>query len=329
MEKIENITKFKVPFYKRKALMIPTGIVLALGLVAAAYTLIFSVHIYGVVNEPISGSDVNVILSPLYTGQAQNGSFVVTNKANVPEMSIIDWLNLGNTNNMTVEISLDNITFVNIANLSSGYLETWQPGANNVTWVVNYTGNSANDKVMGNIQVNSELQSTPLVNVTYQVLNDPDSGNGANWALENFTRNLVIYNTSTPNTYFVVATDYNGTWQTYENLKSPEENVNETSNLSGSMVGYFEGTLTTTKPLATIASPGIMDMQGYYDGNSINNVNSSYTSWINYFFPGTVASGGSWSSVFNEPAWSWTYISSINNSTWVNAVGGDKGDITA
>ena len=193
MENLE-IRSAKKNIFKRKAFIIPAAVLLSVGLVLAAYTLIFSVHISGNVLESISGSDTSVSLSPMYTGEFQTGNFTVTNNANVNEQSVIDWLNLGTTNDISVQVSLNNSNFVDISTLGmNGFLETWYPGANTVYWKITYTGNQVGDTILGDIQVNSQLQSQPLVNVTYNITNDPDSGNGPYWGLDNITRNLVIY----------------------------------------------------------------------------------------------------------------------------------------
>ena len=95
------------------------------------------------------------------------------------------------------------------------------------------------------------------------------------------------------------------------------------------MTGGFSGILTTSQPISNATSPGVINLLGTKSdilSNDVSNTLSSYTTWINYFFPGTVASGSSWSSVFNIQTWGWNYSDS-NGNHWVDAIGGTAGDL--
>lgn len=315
-----------------KKFLIPLLAVLGIGVVLAVYTVIFSIHISGAIAEPITGQDITVSLNPVYTGDSQTGNFTVTNKANVSESSVIDWMNTGNTDNLTVEVSLDNVNFVDLASLgSSGFVETWQPGTNTVYYKITYTGNNVGDVIAGDIQVNSELKgyTSPIVDVTYKYANAMDSGNYGYWALDNYTENLKIYPTSNPNVYQVNVTDMNGTFCTFAGLPSPENGTPELDNGCGTIIGGYNGYLTTSQPLnATIQSLGEIDLGGTQAkllAQNTTGVSSAYTTWINAYFPGTISPGGSWSSVFSEPNWGWSYY--LQNQNWVDSSNGITGNM--
>ena len=168
--------------------------------------------------------------------------------------------------------------------------------------------------------------TTPLIHVTYLVTNDADGANsGGYWALDNYTQTLTVYQTTTSGVYNVTVSDF-GTWCTYPGVQSPEKGVLQTAGECGVISGGYGGNLTTSvRPVNTMQTTfgnGVLNMGGTFTSpNTITpGTTDAYTSWMNYFFPGSVT-GNNWGAVFRFAnggnAWGWTYTDS-NGNIWIN-----------
>ena len=174
------------------------------------------------------------------------------------------------------------------------------------------TSNTPNVGHSGTID-SATLDIRKIINVSYQVNNVLDNGNSGLWALENFIQTLTI-TPITPTTYSVNAVDSDGTFCTFAGSKSPNAGITQLSDGCGIIIGGYDGTLSTDKPLNPSAlTTGIipsMDMGGTKEmiiSQDHTGYTSPYTSWINYFFPDTIASGNSWGDYLSLPNWGWTY----------------------
>ncbi len=190
------------------------------------------------------------------------------------------------------------------------------------TFVNSFTAPSSGDIITG-----------PLVQVTYQVRNDSDSGYNGYWALDNYTQKLTIWQVSSDQ-YQVNAVD-NGTSCTFSGAPSPNAGTIQVANGCVSMVGGYSGNLlTSVTPINTTRTTmgsGKLLFGGTENGILANNPTDkldAYASWIDYFFPGAVNSivsttnpltpGFSFANSGN--AWSWTYTDRSNGlNTWTDS----------
>ena len=126
------------------------------------------------------------------------------------------------------------------------------------------------------INVNNTFTSNLLVlDVNALITNDPDSGNFGYWALDNITRNIMVYQTAIPSGPFV-ANSYvaniidTGIATTFAGAISPGAGVVEPNNGIANMVGYdqlsFNATFTPGSNLV------------YTNGNYIGSLNNGGTS---------------------------------------------------
>lgn len=152
-----------------------------------------------------------------------------------------------------------------------------------------------------------DTSGSPVVNVTYKVTNDPDSGVVVPvWATDAFTKRLQIWQQA-DGTFCAIA-KYEGQFVT-NGTGSPETGAPLTAGIRGSFEGgytaFFDGTLNpnpaypTFGNLSTFAYPPIDWLGTYFTGNTYENL----------------------------PYWAWTYHAG-NNGSWVNASTGNHGDIT-
>lgn len=115
------------------------------------------------------------------------------------------------------------------------------------------------------VAVNSIFEKPKLVlEISANIINDPDSGNKGYWALDNLTRQMIVIQTgiasqSSPlsaNTYFANITDI-GIARTFAGALSPNygivEPYNGTANMFGTETLEFNGTFT---PVNTVSTNG-------------------------------------------------------------------------
>ena len=148
-----------------------------------------------------------------------------------------------------------------------------------------------------------------VINVTYKVVNDVDSGvAGNNWATDNYNRHIMVRQTA-PGT-FCATVDYQGKFVTMAGL-SPQNTGTVTDGVTGTMNGGYTATITG----ALLADPlwatrGHLDTLDYTSGG---------VSWLNQYFESGY--------VFNYEWWGWQYNAG-SHGTWINAIDGNSGDIT-
>ncbi|MCL4397550.1 hypothetical protein M1403_00810 [Patescibacteria group bacterium] len=152
--------------------------------------------------------------------------------------------------------------------------------------------------------------SAPVVNVTYKVTNNADSGVVPPvWATDNYTKRLQIWQQA--NGTFCAIAKYQGQFVT-NGAGSPETGETLAAGVQGAFEGgytaFFDGTLNSSPSYPTHGNIGTFD---FSSGPSFD--------WIGTYFTGYTD--------FKLPYWAWNYHAG-NNGSWVNASTGNHGDIT-
>lgn len=153
----------------------------------------------------------------------------------------------------------------------------------------------------------ADCSATPgsyMVDTSYHISNDPDSGNHGNWATDNFTRHIQIWQED--GHYCAQATD-NGTFTT-TGPNSPQSGDPLVAGITGSMTGRVSFK-TETAPVAT---DSLEDIDCSAEGADCNGLTGK---WINHYF-GTIPSYD----------WGWKY-ETCDHGTWVNSATENSGDI--
>ncbi len=161
--------------------------------------------------------------------------------------------------------------------------------------------------------------SAPVVDITFKVTNDSDSGTLGNvWANDNYNKHVQVWDQGSGN--YCATVKYAGQFVTY---KGPSPQAVTTSGTVGAGVkGAFEGGYQATfkgvlqSGLKTNGNIGTFD----YKCNGTYTCPGAYD-WVAAYFGPTA------DTTFAQPYWSWTYHGG-NNGTWVNASTVNLGDIT-
>lgn len=157
-------------------------------------------------------------------------------------------------------------------------------------------------------QLNSSQCNTsgkPVVNVTYKVTNDTDSGLFGNWATDNYNKSVKVWDQGSGE--FCAVVKYQGQFITTGPL-SPQNGAPLSAGVKGTFEGgyqaNFDGTFTPTLK-ANGNLPSVDYSLGGFD-------------WVGAYFSGNTT--------FDQPYWAWNYHAG-NNGSWVNASTGNLGDI--
>lgn len=166
---------------------------------------------------------------------------------------------------------------------------------------------------------NGDVQGKLVLNVTYKVTNDVDSGFHMNWALDNYNKRVQVWQTG-ESTFYVVAS-YEGKWQTFLGVPSPGAGLAQGDDGSGTFQGGYTATFDYTGPVEKAA--GYIGTYDFGGGDTLGNAPNPYNV-LEEYFPGysgfAFTDGGD--------GWSWTYH--YRSQTWLNAGGvseADSGDI--
>lgn len=148
----------------------------------------------------------------------------------------------------------------------------------------------------------------PILNITYKITNDPDSGVAQNpWANDNYNKKVQVWDQGNGN--FCAIVKYQGQFVTTGPL-SPEKGVALRAGIKGAFEGGYQATFIGT------FEPGANQINGNL---GLFDQSKEGFDWLGTYFSGY--------SGFTQPFWSWTYHGG-NNGTWVNAITGNMGDIT-
>ncbi|MHB8910784.1 MAG: hypothetical protein ACYDAA_18065 [Syntrophales bacterium] len=174
----------------------------------------------------------------------------------------------------------------------------------------------------GGVPAGSKL----VLNVSYKVINDEDSGNVGYWALDNYNKTLQVW--QAPDETFYVVARYTGQWQTFAGALSPGLGTIESKDTSGTLQGGYVATFA----FSGIINPGDLKANGNigtYDfgGTKADILLGTYgagqtgplspVSVLDLYFPGYTS--------FNYINWGWTYH--YKNQSWDNFDTGTTGDI--
>ena len=158
-----------------------------------------------------------------------------------------------------------------------------------------------------------------VINVTYDVVNDADSGVAGNyWAYDNYRREIQVWQEGTDT--FCVVTRYEGRFTTVETT-SPSGAGTVSAGQTGTMVGGYQATFSgTLSPAPGYPQSGYI---GSFDFGWAGNTSSpapSPFSWLGVYF-----SSVNWST-WDQPFWGWVYHGG-GCGTWYNTNLGNSGDI--
>lgn len=159
---------------------------------------------------------------------------------------------------------------------------------------------------------------SPVVNVTYKIINSMDSGEGGNyWAYDNLNRHIQVWKSSADNKYCAVVRDL-GKFDAQEGQLSPGKNGYLEGDEDGNFEGGYRATLTgNLKDTPTWKTKGNLDTIDY-NCNVISRSCTGVVTWYNQYFESGVKFAYNW--------WGWIYRGEKNNN-WVNASTGNLGDI--
>jgi hypothetical protein len=168
-------------------------------------------------------------------------------------------------------------------------------------------------------QVNAGVCNTsgaPVINVTFKVINDADSGQSGNyWAFDSSNKSIQVW-AQTDGTYCAVV-KYAGKFDAVAGQTSPG---NLATPLTGKEDGTFEGGYIATIDGTLLAAPswktrgnlGTFDYQCDITGNC-----PGAPDWLAAYFTNVVT--------FDQTWWGWIYHG-VRNS-WVNSSDGNLGDV--
>ena len=160
-----------------------------------------------------------------------------------------------------------------------------------------------------------------VLNITYKVVNDEDSGFAGYWALDSYNKHIQVWQQADGS--FYATGSYEGKWQTFAGALSPMAGLPFSKDGRGTFNGGWVGTFTAAEFTSAFGNIGTYDFGGTkadirlgkYGAGQIGNTNS-FDALGNYF-PGY--------SNFTYVSWGWTY--KYQNQRWINADTGSSGDI--
>ena len=150
---------------------------------------------------------------------------------------------------------------------------------------------------------------TLVLNITYGVTNDADSGYGGYWALDNYQKLVQVWQESDGS--FCVVAHYAGTFTTLAGATDPDGSGTLTGGFTGTFAGGywspFSGTLNPNPAYPTTGYIGTFDLGGSMSGDA------TPFDWTSVYF-----SSVDWST-WTEPFWGWVYQGG-SCGTWYNTI---------
>lgn len=159
-----------------------------------------------------------------------------------------------------------------------------------------------------------DADGRPILNVTFKVQNDDDSGVAGNaWAKDDYNKSIQVW--PQDDGTFCAIVRYEGDFVTNAGA-SPQNTGTLTAGIQGEFHGgyqaNFDGTFTPTLP--THGNLGTFD----YACDGTFNCPGAFN-WVSAYFSSNTS--------FDQPYWAWIYRTG-NNGSWLNAITGNAGDIT-
>lgn len=161
-----------------------------------------------------------------------------------------------------------------------------------------------------------------VLDITYKVTNDEDSGNVGYWGLDNYNKHVQVWLEPDGTTFYEVAR-YTGKWYTFATALSPGAGVAQSMDASGTFEGGYTATFTATGYTSAFGNIGTFDYGGIKADVLLGTYGNGQTgpatpfSFLSAYFSGV--------SSFTQPAWGWTYH--YRSQTWNNFDYGTTGDI--
>ncbi|MBZ0280929.1 MAG: hypothetical protein K8L97_09315 [Anaerolineae bacterium] len=157
---------------------------------------------------------------------------------------------------------------------------------------------------------------SPVINVTYRVINDADSGEAGNyWAFDRLNRHLQVWLQQDES--YCVLVQMEGRFDAVAGQRSPGNTGFLTGSEDGSVEGGYRaiihGALLSNPTWPTRGNLGTLDYQCDLSGNCPGAV-----SWPAQYF----AAGYS----FDYAWWGWIYRGE-EDATWINSSDGNSGDV--
>jgi len=161
--------------------------------------------------------------------------------------------------------------------------------------------------------------STLVLKINYKVTNDEDSGFVGFWALDNYNKQVQVWQDPTnPNLFYVVAR-YEGNWNTFAGALSPAAGLTESTDASGTFQGGWAGTFTATGMVSSPSYPTFGNIGTFNFGGTKSDVllgtygagqtgPTTIFDWVNTFFTGASSP--------SLTQWGWTYH--YKSQTWNN-----------
>jgi len=168
----------------------------------------------------------------------------------------------------------------------------------------------------GDVPAGSKL----VININYKVTNDEDSGNVGYWALDNYNKQVKVWQVP-DGSYYTVA-KYIGKWQTFAGALSPGIGTPQTNDASGSMQGGYTATFDAPSCISAFGNLESKDFGGTEADVLLGTYGAGQTGPTPYSFLGGYCNGYE---NFNLNNWGWKY--SYKNQTWNNFDYGTTGDI--
>ncbi|MDV3243919.1 MAG: hypothetical protein LYZ66_01940 [Nitrososphaerales archaeon] len=169
---------------------------------------------------------------------------------------------------------------------------------------------------------NPPAGSTLVLDLTYHVINDEDSGFVGYWALDHYTKHVQVWNTGGENHYAFIA--YDGGYKTFAGALSPQNGVTETRDIAGNFNGFLEFTFTATSNTPFSGNIPTKDYGGTVSDLLLGSYGNGQTGPTNVF---------AWTSVYftgfgGEVVLNFAFYYYMGNTLgWTNAASGSSGDI--
>jgi hypothetical protein len=158
-----------------------------------------------------------------------------------------------------------------------------------------------------------------VINVTHKVVNDRDSAvDNSFWAYDKYNKHIQVWQVD-DDTFCAVA-QYVGSITTVAG-SSPNNTGCVTDGIKGTMQGGYRATITgSLKSNPNYKTRGNIGKFDYGWNGDRNTEAPNKFNWVNAYF------STGWG--FSYDWWGWIYNAG-KNGTWINATGGNQGDITS
>ncbi len=146
-----------------------------------------------------------------------------------------------------------------------------------------------------------------VLNITYQVANDEDSGFVGYWALDNYNKHVQVWQDPGDPTLFYAVARYAGTWTTFKGALSPGAGVVQASGGSGTFEGGWVGTFHATGVTPASGNIGGFDFGGTKADILLGTYGNGQTGDTGFVYDWIGANFQGYANDLNQTQWGWTY----------------------